>query len=95
MSRFEYTKIPMRWFPQDIINQYKILNLVDKDGLLYVKIHKGMYGIKKTAHISFEHILQSIKTLWILSTMFQPWYLVPRNAPKNSLFLWTLLGKRH
>ena len=45
MPRYEYIKIPMRWFPQDIIDQYKIMDLVDKDGFVYVKIRKGMYSL--------------------------------------------------
>ena len=38
MARYEYIKVPLHWFPQDIIDQYKIMNLVDKDGFVYVKI---------------------------------------------------------
>ena len=30
MLRFEYMKILLWWFPQDIIYQYKIMDLVDK-----------------------------------------------------------------
>ena len=45
MPHYEYIKIPMRWFPQDIIDQYKIMDLVDKDGFVYVEIRKGMYSL--------------------------------------------------
>ena len=47
MTRSEYTKIPLRWFPQDIIDQYKIMDLVDRDGFVYVEIQKVMYGLRQ------------------------------------------------
>ena len=61
MSRFEYMKIPMRCFPQDIINQYNILYLVYKGGFVYVKIHKGMYGLKQASSISFDRLVKLFK----------------------------------
>ena len=36
----------MRWKTWDIIDQYNILDLVDKDGFVYVNIWNGMYGLK-------------------------------------------------
>ena len=33
MLHFEYTKIPLQWFPQEIINQYNTIDLFYKDGL--------------------------------------------------------------
>ena len=42
MPRYEYMKIPLRCFPQEIIDQYKIMYLVDKNSFVYVKIPKGV-----------------------------------------------------
>ena len=33
MVRYEFMDIPLSWFPQEIIDQYEIMNLVDKYGL--------------------------------------------------------------
>ena len=41
MSRYEHIKIPLCWFPQYTIDQYTIMDLVDKDGFFYVDIPKG------------------------------------------------------
>ena len=46
MSRFEYMKIPMQWFPQYIIDQNNIIYLVEKDGFVYIKIRNVVYGLK-------------------------------------------------
>ena len=61
MSHFKYTKIPLQWFPQDIIDQYNIMYLVEKDGFVYFDILKVMYGLKQAAHISFDHPVKLLK----------------------------------
>ena len=55
-------KIPLQRFPQDINNQYKIVDLVDKDGVLYVNIRKGMHDLKQADHIAFECIVKLLNT---------------------------------
>ena len=42
MARYEYIKIPLRCFTQDIIDQDKIMDLVDKGGFSCVNICKGV-----------------------------------------------------
>ena len=61
MTRFEYKKIPLWWFPQDIIDQYKIMDLVDRDGFVYVEIQKVMYGLRQAYHIEFECLVTVLK----------------------------------
>ena len=61
MARYEYMNIPLRWFTQDIIKQYKTMDLVDKDGFVYVDICKGMYGLNQAARISFDHLVKILK----------------------------------
>ena len=54
MEHYEYMKIPLRWFPQERINQYKIMDLLDRYSFVYVKIRKVMYGIKQEYRIAFD-----------------------------------------
>ena len=61
MARYEYMNIPLRWFPQDIIDQYKIMDLVDKYGFLYVEIRQGVYGLNPAACIAFYRLVKLIK----------------------------------
>ena len=58
MERFEYMKIPIRWIPQEIIDQYKLLDFVDADGYVYVEIRKGMDGLKQAARIAYDRLVQ-------------------------------------
>ena len=50
---YEGMKIPLRWFPKDIIDQYKFKDLACKYGFVYVNICKGVYGLKQAARIFF------------------------------------------
>ena len=61
VSRFKYMKIPLKWIPQYITNQYSIIYLLDTYGFVYFDICNGMYGLKKAACIDFEHLVQLLK----------------------------------
>ena len=56
MERFEYMKMKLSNFPQDIIDQYK-LNEKEKNGYVYVEIRKGMYGLPQ-AGILAQQLLE-------------------------------------
>ena len=61
MSQPEYMKIHIKNFPQDIIDQYGLLQKVTADGYVYVKIKKGMYGLKQAAVLAFDHLVENLK----------------------------------
>ena len=46
MARSEYMKVRLKYFPAGIIVQYNLHNLVAPDAYIYIKIKKGMYGLK-------------------------------------------------
>ena len=39
----EYMKFHIATIPQEILDEYNLLNIVDNQGYVYVKIVKGMY----------------------------------------------------
>jgi hypothetical protein len=47
LPRFEYMKMPLSRFPEEIIQKYN-LNTLAVDVWVYVEIRKGMYGLKQT-----------------------------------------------
>jgi hypothetical protein len=47
LPRFEYMKMLLSRFPEEIIQKYN-LNALDVDGWVYIEIRKGMYGLKQT-----------------------------------------------
>ena len=50
----EYTRMHIGFTPDDIIEQYNLMNLVDDDGYLYIEICKGMYGLKQAALLAYQ-----------------------------------------
>ena len=52
----EYMKIPFKYFPQDIVQKYKLDKLKHTNGYVYVKIIKGMYGLKQAAVLAYNNL---------------------------------------
>jgi hypothetical protein len=46
LTRFEYMKMLLSRFPEEIIKKYN-LNALAVDGWVYIEIRKGMYGLKR------------------------------------------------
>ena len=46
MDEPEYMRIAFKYIPKDIIDRYDISNKVAPDGYVYIKIKRGMYGLK-------------------------------------------------
>ena len=45
-------RIPLKIIPQLIIDAYNLVTLVDKQGWIYMRIEKGMYGLKQAGIIA-------------------------------------------
>lgn len=56
MARPEYMKIALRHIPQDIIDRYN-LEALAVDGYVYVKIKRGMYGLKQAAILAYQQLV--------------------------------------
>jgi hypothetical protein len=46
LPRFEYMKMLLSRFPEEIVNKYN-LDALAVDGWVYIEIRKGMYGLKQ------------------------------------------------
>ena len=61
MNRNEYMRVPIRFIPEDIRQQYNIDNIVSDDGYVYVCIEKGMYGLKNAAILAYDNLKTQLK----------------------------------
>jgi hypothetical protein len=57
LPRFEYTKMPLSRFPEEIVQKYN-LNTLAVDGWVYIEIRKGMYGLKQAGLLA-NQLLQT------------------------------------
>jgi hypothetical protein len=57
LPRFEYMKMLLSRFPEEIIQKYN-LNALAVDGWVYIEIRKGMYGLKQAGLLA-QQLLQT------------------------------------
>jgi hypothetical protein len=57
LPRFEYMKMLLSRFPDEIIHKYN-LNALAVDGWVYIEIRKGMYGLKQAGLLA-DQLLQT------------------------------------
>jgi hypothetical protein len=46
LACFEYMRLPLTLLPNKIIQQHHLHNIATPNGWVYIKIRKGMYGLK-------------------------------------------------
>ena len=61
MQRLEYMKVPFARFPPDIVQRYNLDALKTEDGFIYIRINKGMYGLKQAALLAYDNIVNILE----------------------------------
>ena len=59
MQRPEYMKVYLKYFPDDIIQQYA-LNDLNHNGYIYIKIKKGVYCLKQASALAYQNLTQML-----------------------------------
>ena len=65
MDSEEYMKVHHKYFPEKIRKRYKLDQKVTKNGYIYIKIKKGMYGLKQAAVLAYRELKKS--EIWLPS----------------------------
>ena len=50
-------KVAFKYFPEDIRQKYNLYNIVHNE-YIYIKIKKGMYGLKQAALLAYEFLTE-------------------------------------
>ena len=61
MKKTEYIKVQYKYFPDDIRKLYHLDKLVHSNDYVYVKIQKGMYGLKQAAILAYTQVSTLLK----------------------------------
>ena len=56
MSRYEYMRLALDFFPDNIIEQYNLHSLVYPNGWIFMDIRKGMPGLKQAGRIANDRL---------------------------------------
>jgi hypothetical protein len=59
LGRFEYMVINLSSLPQEIIDEYDLMELTH-DGRVYIEIQKGMYGLSHTGILANKLLQQRL-----------------------------------
>ena len=59
MMKPEYMKVPIKYFPIDIKLKYKLEEKVHGN-YVYIKIKKGMYGLKQAAVLAYDNLVKNL-----------------------------------
>ena len=60
MKNPEFMRVNIKYFPQDIIEKYNLYLKVTKSYCVYIKIQKGIPGLKQDALLAYEHLKNSL-----------------------------------
>ena len=92
MSRFEYMKILLQWFSQYVVDQYNIIDFLNKDGFFYANIRKVVYGLKQAACIDFDRLGKVLKPHGYCPLPSNLGFGATRRSQQNLRFLWMILA---
>ncbi len=65
LKRPEYVKIKLSDIPEEIIVKYKLHNLANADGSVYIKANRGMYGLPQLGLIANELLEEQLEKTWL------------------------------
>lgn len=66
MKRLEFMRMPSKIFPQEIIDKYNILDIVN-DGWVYIHIKRGTYGLLQAGQLANNLLVKQMRSagyLW-------------------------------
>ena len=83
----EFMKIHINNFPPDIIGRYRLLEKASEDGYVFVKIKKGMYGLKQAAILAYEQLVEHLKPHGYYPVPHKNWTLETQHQGNNLLLM--------
>jgi hypothetical protein len=60
MERYEYFRMKLELFPQDIINEYGLSDKADADGNVFCEVQCGMYGLPQAGIIAQDLFIKRL-----------------------------------
>jgi hypothetical protein len=61
MARFEYMKLRLALIPDEIVEQYNLLDIVH-EGYMYLEVRKGIPGLKQAGKIANDRLTRHLAT---------------------------------
>jgi hypothetical protein len=99
LPRFEYMKMLLSRFPEEIIQKYN-LNALAVDGWVYIEIRKGMYGLKQAGLLANQLLQTCLAPFGYYPARHTPGLWLHKNRPISFTlivddFAVKYVGKQH
>ena len=91
MTQPGYMKVLLRYFPKDIQVQYNLKSLVTANNFIYIKIIKGMYGLKQAAVLAYNNLIKKLKADGYAPIEHSDSYWKHKKYPTIFFYVWTIL----
>ena len=80
----EYMNINISIIPQENIDEYSLLEIVNDKGFVYIKTVKGMYGLKQAGIIAYQELIKHLEPYGYHPVKYTPrlW----KHETKDTLF---------
>jgi hypothetical protein len=74
MDRYEYFRMKMDLFPEDIIEEYGLRDKVDADGNVFCEVRRGMYGLPQAGIIAQDLLTKRLHKAGYSQSKVTPGY---------------------
>ena len=74
MKRYEYFRMKLELFPQDVIDRYDLSNKVDRNGNVHCEVRRGMYGLPQAGIIAQELLQERLQKAGYTQSKITPGY---------------------
>ena len=61
MVNYQYMRIHLKDIPNEVIIEYSLLPFADSSGYVYLKIRKGVYGLKEAGIIAYKRLVRNLQ----------------------------------
>jgi hypothetical protein len=95
IDRYEYFRMKLEPFPQDIINEYGLHSKVNADGNVFCKVQRGMYGLPQTGIIAQELLTKRLHKAGYRQSKITPGYWHHDCCPISFTFVVDNFGMKY
>ena len=81
LSRYEYLRLRLNNFPEDVIAQYKLKDIVTSDGYVYKEVQKGMYGLPQVGLLAQELLEKRLEKHGYKQSKYTPGFWTHKTRP--------------
>ena len=72
LQDYEYMRFHIDMIPQEVIDEYNLMSIVENDGWCYVEIRKALYGLSQAGYISNIELKRVLAEEGYIPSKFTP-----------------------